>query len=433
MKHTAGPTRRGFLAAGLGLGAAAALAGCGTPVTALGAGPSLQFWNLFAGGDGVRLQDMLNAYRQAHPGVTLEDATLTWGAPYYTKLAMSAAGGRSPDVAVLHLSRLTAFSPGRLLDPFDTDLLAEAGLTEADFPADLWQRGSRDGRLYAVPLDSHPLVNYYNTEICGQAGLLDTDGKLLPLESPEALIDALERTREITGTVGLTTDMLAPYRVWWSFFRQMDGTLELPEGGTCRIDEDTAIAALEYIRDLGERGLVNPAMDMDGAIAMFSSGQAAFHWNGEWEVSTFLNGQTPFSMDRFPGVFGNYRVRSDSHALVLPHQRDRDPSTTRDTYEFIAFLLKQSLTWAEGGHIPAYRPVAESADYLALDPQSNYRSAIDSAELDPQAWFSGSGADLDSQANAAFSAVVAGRATPQDGLRQFVDAMNRLLATPSPV
>jgi len=84
---------------------------------------------------------------------------LAWGTPYYTKLAMASAGGRSPDLAIMHLSRLAGYAPGGLLDPWDTDLLAEFGVTEQDFPAVAWQRSQHRGRLFAVPLDTrahHP-------------------------------------------------------------------------------------------------------------------------------------------------------------------------------------------------------------------------------------------------------------------------------------
>jgi len=61
------------------------------------------------------------------------------------------------------------------------------------------------------------------------------------------------------------------------------------------------------------------------------------------------------------------------------------------------FLLKNSVTWAKGGHIPAYQPVAQSPEYLALQPQSFYRSVAADVELDPPAWFSGSGSVLETE------------------------------------
>jgi len=53
---------------------------------------------------------MLDAFRTANPDVNVEASTLAWGPPYYTKLAMAAAGA-GPDVAILHMSRLPAYAP----------------------------------------------------------------------------------------------------------------------------------------------------------------------------------------------------------------------------------------------------------------------------------------------------------------------------------
>ena len=51
------------------------------------------------------------------------------------------------------------------------------------------------GRQYAIPLDTHPFVLYYNTDLTEKAGLLDGDGKLKPLDGPDAFLDACEAVK----------------------------------------------------------------------------------------------------------------------------------------------------------------------------------------------------------------------------------------------
>ena len=69
-------------------------------------------------------------------------------------------------------------------------------------------------------------------------------------------------------------------------------------------------------------------------------------------------------------------------------------------------MLRNSLVWATGGgHIPALSAVAESPEYRAEQPISNYREAAQVVEFDPEVYFSGSGSDAD----------VAGRAEPAGG------------------
>jgi multiple sugar transport system substrate-binding protein len=95
-------------------------------------------------------------------------------------------------------------------------------------------------------------------------------------------------------------------------------------------------------------------------------------------------------------------------------------------------MLKDSYTWSQGGHVPAYLPVTESNQYKSLKPQSNYASVAASVVVDPNAWFSGSGSELENQAGAAFQTVLNGQASPTQGLRQFRQAIQKLLSVKLP-
>ncbi len=99
-------SRRALLGGTCALGVSGLVSGCSGNDLLAEERTQLDYWNLFSGGDGVNMQAMLAAYRRAHPNVDLEAVTLLWGARYYTKLAMAGAGGRAPDIAVLHLGRL---------------------------------------------------------------------------------------------------------------------------------------------------------------------------------------------------------------------------------------------------------------------------------------------------------------------------------------
>jgi multiple sugar transport system substrate-binding protein len=425
------------VAGSVAIGVAGLTAGCAGSDLFAGGVP-LRFWNLFGGGDGVNMLAMMDAFRVANPDVDLKASTLAWGPPYYTKLAMAAAGGRAPDVAIMHMSRLPAYAPTGLLDPFDLGRLAEAGVRPDDFLPALWESGKHNGQNYAVPLDTHPFVMYYNVDVCRQAGLLDDSGRLRPLTGPDQLIDAFLAAKRVTGANGVSVETfgpgaVSPWRLFWTLYRQLDGELRL-DGPRLAIDDTKALRALEFMQRLATSGAAVTEVDYGGAVALFASGKAGFHWNGEWEVSSFVTAKTPFSMTRFPAVWGGRAVvEADAHTFVLPHRRDRGGDADRAAYRFVAFLLKNSVTWAKGGHIPAYQPVAESGEYLALEPQSFYRSVAEDVELDPPAWFSGSGSVLETETGAAFSAVLTGRGSAQQGLDQAKSALQKLIDTPSPV
>ena len=392
--------RRTFLLAG----AALATSACAPPA-------GLAYWNLFSGGDGSRMTEMVGAI-----GTRLDAVTLAWGTPYYTKLAMAAAGGRAPDLAILHLSRLSGFAPLGLLDPFDDDLLAAHGLTSDRFPPAVWNRSRHNGRTYAVPLDTHPLVLFYNTELCGKAGLLQA-GTLKPIRGEQQLLEAFGKA----GLALAAARDVNPWRLFWTLYRQQNG-----QG---LLDDTKALTAL---RLLAKIGTTTRFTDNNAAVALFGSGQAGFFWNGEWELPTFQEQHTPFDVAPFPQVYDRPAVHADSHSFVLPHQRSRDPQRTAQTVQAIAELIGQSLTWAKGGHIPAYQPVADSPAYQKLLPQANYRSAAAEVELDPAVWFAGAASDLQSAAGATIGAVLGGTMSPEAALGELKATVVRLQNTPRP-
>lgn len=425
--------RRAFLGSALAAGGLT-LAGCG----AVGGGDAtVRYWNLFGGGDGALMTELQATFNRQFPQIGLKGVTLLWGTPYYTKLSMAAAGGRAPEVAILHLARLPGFAPGRLLDPFDEKLLAEVGLNRSQFVPQMINNAVSNGRLYAIPLDTHPQVMYYNTDVIRKAGLLDDAGQLRPIVGEEALLDALTRVKQVTGGPAVsmsTADAgVVPWRLFWSLYRQLDGELTLQPGQRVGIDGDKALRTLTFMRRLTRDGLLTSGLDYPASVALFGGGKAGFLWNGPWEVQTFATGKLPFSIVRFPNIFGNGRTAGDSHALVLPHQLERDPERDRATYQFIAFLMRQSATWAQAGHVPAFQPVITSQAYQRLTPQSNYSDVAPDVQLDPPSWFSGSAAELQTQGAAAFHAVLDGILAPEQGLVQFTAAVDRLLDTPSPI
>ncbi|WP_423922879.1 extracellular solute-binding protein [Frigoribacterium sp. 2-23] len=180
-----GVSRRGLL-----LGSAATLGGAFVTLGLAGCAPGattasgasveqLKFWHLLSGGDGVKMSTLVDQANAQNPELHATQTVLAWGTPYYTKLAMASAGGRAPDVAIMHASRVPGYAPGGLLDPWDIDKLASYGVKQSDFADAVWKKGFSGGKLYSVALDSHPFVLLYNTDIARKAGALDPDGRLV--------------------------------------------------------------------------------------------------------------------------------------------------------------------------------------------------------------------------------------------------------------
>jgi multiple sugar transport system substrate-binding protein len=442
-------TRRTLLrgiVAGAGLAGAATLAGCSSPIgaglanTELNPG-AVDYWNLFGGGDGVRMQQMEAGYRKANPKTSLQAVTLAWGDPYYTKLALATVGAKPPNVAVSHLTRMKTLQLAGLLQELNPDDLARHGMSADMFNQRAWQAGLVGGKIYAIPLDTHPFVLFYNTKICGQAGLLDSDGKLKPFEGEQGFVDALTKVKQVTGkfgaTHGINADPASPWRFFQSLYSQLGGEVLADNGTKVTLDDAKTKQVLNFMRSLTvEKKLLPAAVDYQGAIALFVNGQAGFHLNGEWEITTMQTAKLPFSMTLVPNVYGGaskYAVQADSHTLVLPKQANQDRAKLDLSLGFIKSMLDQSLTWAQGGHVPAWQPTATSAEYKKLTPQSNYAAAADAAVYDPPGWYSGSGSNFETVMGASIGAVEAGQLSVDAAIAQIHSKLSVLAKTPSPV
>ena len=430
-------TRRKFIggATALGLGAAGVIATTGPPFG--GGDRTISFWHLFSGGDGERMAQMLDGFAKSETGIKVEPVTLTWGPPYYTKLQLAAVGGRPPDVAISHATRLGSLAPAGLVMELTPELLSKHGITPDKFEPAVWKRGQFKGKQYAIPLDTHPYVLYYNTTLAKKADLLGEDGRLRPLNGEKEVLDAFSAFKKASGQWGVVTEIrgVSLWRLFLTLYgQQSGGPLFSADGKELTIENDKAERALEFMQELGAGRKVMPTtFDYPASIANFSNATTGAMLQGEWEVTTFQAAKLKFDMTPVPNMLGKQVSQADSHAFVIPVSSSRSPERLDATLEFIAGMLESSFTWAEGGHVPAWRAVLESEKYRKLEPQSHYASAAESTIVDPLVWFSGSGSDLENEAWGAFLGVVTGGSKPKAGLDQFRSAMNEFLKKPSPV
>ncbi|WP_405582047.1 extracellular solute-binding protein [Streptomyces sp. NBC_01092] len=432
--------RRQLLATAGGLAVAGsfgfAALGTGADALASSADTRVRYWNLFSGGDGSNMIAMLDAFRAAHPGIDVKDSTLQWGNPFYTKLAMAAAGNRAPDLGVMHMGRVTGFSPGRLLDAWDVDLLAEYGVREGDFNPALWQRGVIDGKLYALPLDIHVQLCFYRKDVLGKAGLLGADGRIVPVTSTDdwfgLLKEARKATRKGLQTIGMWVN--DQNFQWWffvAFYTQLGGTWFDADNTEVTFDTDKATRVLEFLRRHVTDGYADPGLGSVGA-EQFING-APFAWEGNWSVPVYSGAKLDYGAIPLPPVFGEQATHAESHAFVLPHQSDRGGAADDGAHRLAAYIVTHARQWAAGGHIPAYTPTLSTASYQKLQPQNEYASAMDHQATEPKVWFAGSTGILAQRVGPIVVSSTLGSAKPDVVARRMRSELSTLLAMKNPM
>jgi multiple sugar transport system substrate-binding protein len=114
------------------------------------------------------MKQMIDDFNAAHAGsIRIDATTLEWGTPFYAKVQTSAAIGEAPDIMTYHASRIPLALTQGVLTRSRRPTGRRWACRKGDFASATWDAVTIDGKQYAVPLDTHPIVLYYNKDLLG--------------------------------------------------------------------------------------------------------------------------------------------------------------------------------------------------------------------------------------------------------------------------
>jgi multiple sugar transport system substrate-binding protein len=393
------------------------------------------WWDFLSGGDGVRMKAMIQKFNAENPDIEIQPTTYEWGVPFYTKVQTSAAVGQGPDVMTYHLSRLPLGVSTGTLRPYSMDELKAVGLGESDyFPTD-WDAAHVDGKLYGVPLDIHSIILYYNKDALKAAGLLGDDG--LPkgldgLDNFEAALKKLTGGKTQYGLSFPSADGATIWRIFYTLLNQESGEF-LKDNKILDGDDNQKKAekATEAMANWVAKGYAPKLTEYPASIALFTSGKAAFHINGVWEVPTMAdlakNNKLGFDWGaiQIPTLFDHPATWADSHSFAIPDRKGNPvpKEKVEAIMKVIAWMNKNSIMWASAGHIPAYRPVTETPEYKKMEPNSTYVSLAKTAVFDPKSKIAGVASPVYDAATNFIMPAVNGQLSPADAVKQLTDEL----------
>ena len=83
------------------IGSLVAAAGIATVIASAQTATKVVFWDFFGGGDGIRMKQIVDEYNASQTEIQVERTTLSWGAPFYTKIHTAVIAGETPDIMTL--------------------------------------------------------------------------------------------------------------------------------------------------------------------------------------------------------------------------------------------------------------------------------------------------------------------------------------------
>jgi multiple sugar transport system substrate-binding protein len=396
------------------------------------AADNIVWWDFLGGGDGVRMKALIDQFNKENTDLQIQATTLEWGTPFYTKVQTSAAIGEGPDIMTYHESRIPLGVSTGSLSEITPDELKAAGFDSANYADANWKAAQVDGKQYAIPLDIHSIILYYNKDLLKAAGLLGDDGKPKGLDGLDNWDAALAKLTA-NGNVGLsvpTADGGTMWRIFYTLLNQDDGKF-LSDDGKTFLDGDSQQKATDVLTEMNKwvkSGWTPAKTEYPASIALFTSGKAAFHINGVWEVPTMVDlkakGQLfDWGAIQIPVLYKHAATWADSHSFAIPNRvgNEEKPEKRAEVLKVIKWFNEHSLAWAGGGHLPAYVPVRNSDDFKNLKPNSDYASLADSAVFDPVSTLAGVASPVYDAAGNYIMPAMNGEIAPADAAQQMKD------------
>ena len=407
----------------------ATLAGAALMATAAQAEETVVWWDFLSGGDGVRMKAMLDQFNKEHAGkVKIDATTFEWGVPFYSKVQTSAAVGQGPDIMTYHESRMPLGVSTGTLSPLSPEELAAAGIKASDFGPANWKAAQGpDGKQYGVPLDIHSIILYYNKDLLKKAGLLGDDGKPKGLDGVANFDAALAKLTK-DGVTGLSVpgDNASGWRIFYTLLNQQGGEF-LKDGKFLEGDNlAKATTALAEMNKWVKNGWAPAHTEYPASIALFTSGKAAMHINGVWEVPTMVDlakkGQLfDWGAIQIPVIYDRPATWADSHSFAIPDRKGNpvSPEKRKLVLDIMHWFNAHSIEWASGGHVPAYLPVQESAEFKAMKPNSDYVSLAKTAVFDPVSKLAGVASPVYEEAGNYVVPAMSGEIAPAEAAKQM--------------
>jgi multiple sugar transport system substrate-binding protein len=355
----------------------------------------LRCWFAVTEGEGESFNAVVAEFNRTHRDIRIVTEAKSIG-DYYPALVGAIAAGNAPDVAMIQQGSLPHYVNSGSLYALD-GILAQLNPPMDDFMEVPLEACRINGRLYALPLDIHPLVMFYNTGLLNDAGIEQV---------PETYADLIQVVRTIqskTGAIGIAADNTASGHEAWTLgrlfisFLKQQGTDVLTEDNTkANFNNPAGEKALSALIDLNQVfKIIPPNFDYDASVAAFRQGEAGIHINGLWATGVFEKQRNlKFSVAPLPPLFGQSAAWADSYTLAIPARQNPvaaappDPDKVEAAMTFALWMTERGELWAKAGHIPVRKSVIQKPEFQALPFRTAYLEAAGSAIAPPRtpAW-----------------------------------------------
>ncbi|GFZ82913.1 sugar ABC transporter substrate-binding protein [Paenibacillus marchantiophytorum] len=389
---------------------------------------SITFWNMFGGGDGAIMTEIVKKFNEEYKGkIEVKAMTQDWD-QFYTKLQTAVAGGTAPDLAISHASKLSELVEAGVIEPMGASADAN-GVDWSSFNQNILNSTIFNDVHYAIPLDAHPLIFYYNKKILRDLNLLIDDKPAIE-PGPNGFVNFLKKIKEGApkgvSNLGLNSKGETPYRFWWALYNQLNGPQMIDASGTkVMLNNEQGKKAAEFVNGLFNDGIVRK--NQDKSSEEFQAGKVALLLDGVWSTSSFeATKDLEFGAMPVPQIYDKPATWIDSHTFVLPKQKKgEDQNKINAAIVFAKWVTDHAAIWSQAGHIPTTTAAINSDAFKKMPLRQDYLQAASDGKYlpkTPKMW------PIKDQLVQALEGIWQGRSSVDQGLDSAVKNMEKLLS-----
>jgi multiple sugar transport system substrate-binding protein len=315
----------------------------------------VRFWGL--GREGEVVKELLPAFHERYPGVTVEVQQIPWTAAH-EKLLTAFVGESLPDAAQIGNTWLPEFRTLGALEDLGPRVARSSTVVEASYFPGIWETNLVDGVLCGVPWYVDTRVLFYRKDLLRAAGVA------APPRTWADLHDALVRLKARAGPEGWA--ILLPTDEWAQpviFGLQKGSSLLTADGGDAAFRAPAFREAAAFYISLFREGLapVLANTQIANVYQEFAAGDFAMYITGPWNLGEFrrrlpaklkdewATAPLPAAVGSGPGV-----SLAGGSSLVLFRASKRSDDAWK-LIEFLSEPAQQVRFYALAGDLPARR------------------------------------------------------------------------------
>ncbi|PZE20055.1 extracellular solute-binding protein [Paenibacillus xerothermodurans] len=311
---------------------------------------TINFINGFTGGDGAYMKKITDGFNSSQQKYVIKEIQEK---EHYTKFKSG-----NFDVVVIHGNNLHTYKQDGMIQEI-SPIMDKAGLKEADFDPAGVNLAKLDSKMYAVPLDIHPLTMFYDKALAPQPPATYDD--LIQLQA------SLQAKDKNLYALGVPSSGLVEF--YMMTIAAQNG-IELQQDNYLNFSQPEFADALLTFNKMIHADRLSPAgLGVDGEFQAFmkeakdsnASVKTAVAVTGPWYYSAAkqkygdqLGIAAVPMLGKKPATYGN------SHTIAVS-AKAQDQQVLDGIAEFLRYMYtpQNLIHWAEAGQAPVHKPTMD--------------------------------------------------------------------------